>query len=475
MTMSARNPALAAGGRPASRRQTLRDFMRIEARLLPAIVLTYACILPSELTFEIADIAFSPHRLAGVLMLPFVFGEVKKNPIRLSRIDLMIGFCAIWYVVSSYAVDGFPIVVTRGVATMIDLSTAYLIGRSSIRSHEDVQRFLILVLPGVALTGLTVFLESVLQRPLVRPVIAGLLGKSAGAIDMRVRLGLMRGSGPFYHPILAGTFLTSFLALYWYSFRSMRRLRIGGILAGLSGFFTMSSAALIAIVMTFAGIGGMWIQRNSRIPVFVLAALGAVAAYIALLFASNSGPLSIFIRYLTISSDTAFYRRKIWEFGVIEVQNHPIFGIGQREYERPAWMVKDSVDAYWLLLSMQHGLPLGLGLFGAFVAVMVMLGRAMKKLPRGSTARDMHFGMIVSLFVFGLSAFTVHLFDGLDKWLMLQMAAGVSVVQHTNRLVRPAPRAPRGPVRMGAASSGLSQPGGTTRPAPLARTRPDNL
>ncbi|GAA3961620.1 hypothetical protein GCM10022278_19580 [Allohahella marinimesophila] len=47
----------------------------------------------------------------------------------------------------------------------------------------------------------------------------------------------------------------------------------------------------------------------------------------------------------------------IWEYGLIEVLDSPVFGIGFADWRRPAFMVSPSVDSFWLLTAMRFGLP----------------------------------------------------------------------------------------------------------------------
>jgi len=51
------------------------------------------------------------------------------------------------------------------------------------------------------------------------------------------------------------------------------------------------------------------------------------------------------------------------------VRAHPVFGIGYGDWARPNW-IPASVDNFWLLTAMRHGVP-GLGfLAAAFILVL---------------------------------------------------------------------------------------------------------
>ncbi|WKL39822.1 O-antigen ligase family protein (plasmid) [Sinorhizobium meliloti] len=81
-------------------------------------------------------------------------------------------------------------------------------------------------------------------------------------------------------------------------------------------------------------------------------------------FGSNQTPVKFYISHFTFDAQTGWYRLAIWEFGSASVLNHPILGIGLTEYARPSWMGSASVDNFWLLIAIRHGIP----------AVVLMLG-----------------------------------------------------------------------------------------------------
>ena len=114
--------------------------------------------------------------------------------------------------------------------------------------------------PGLAIIGVFLIAESFTNRRLIQDFAGLLTGRSAGyRID--IRLGLFRAPGPFPHPILAGVFLASFLPLYVLG--GVRGWpKIAGIVAAVCSFFTLSSAALLGLVVGGALLAYNWLSER---------------------------------------------------------------------------------------------------------------------------------------------------------------------------------------------------------------------
>jgi O-antigen ligase len=62
------------------------------------------------------------------------------------------------------------------------------------------------------------------------------------------------------------------------------------------------------------------------------------------------------IETLTLNAQTAWWRVYIWNFGTQNVIDNPVLGLGLNDWVRPEWLTA-SVDNFWLLIAMRHGLP----------------------------------------------------------------------------------------------------------------------
>ncbi|MEM7703260.1 MAG: O-antigen ligase family protein [Pseudomonadota bacterium] len=422
-------------------RWAIRSALRIESHLFPLVVIAYTCLLPRELIFQIGPIEFDPTRTGAVLMTPFALAILKRRPVKFSPLDILATFVFTWYLIAAYTVDGFPNGAIRGLGYASSTALVYLIARVGIRTHEDFRRLLILLLPGLFLAGLLIFIESITHTIFVRPLIGELVGRPPPSTVDTVRLGLMRGSGPFTHPILGGVFLAALLPVYWAAFGNLPRLRIVGMGVAIFGFFSLSSAAILALAIGVSAILALKLQRLTRIPLFLLGGLATAAIVLALEVVTKYGALHFLLRNLTLNAGTARYRTSIWEHATLEVMNHPLFGIGGRDWIRPLWMIRESVDAYWLFIAMRYGLPASVGMFLLALCVVVLCVRSAAFLPK-SPARDMHVGVAISVSVLVFSAFTVHLWEGILSLFLILIASGIALSQVGSELGRIRRRAP---------------------------------
>ena len=120
-----------------------------------------------------------------------------------------------------------------------------------------MRRLLILLAPIVFFLGLFLAAEAVLHTPFIRniaraifsPLSAAELGTASDlAVFSDIRFGMLRATGPFAHPILAGVFFSSLLALYWGAGLRSWPL-VAGLIAGALSIFSLSSAAFLSLIL----------------------------------------------------------------------------------------------------------------------------------------------------------------------------------------------------------------------------------
>ncbi len=414
---------------------------RLPARLIPAILVVYACMLPRELTFEIAGVAFQPFRVVLTLMLPVAIVLAGQHRMKLSFVDVLIVFSAIWSVLALWVTESLDVALITGLSEGLNLGFAYFIGRVSIRTSKDFQRFFLAVLPGLLVCSLILAVESLSHRNLFRPAIANLVGAPMTSEPYSVRLGLMRARGPFPHAILGGVFLASFLPIAWYM-AQRTSTRWFGLLACIGFFFTVSSTGVLGFVIAAGLILTHQIHKKLQLPVFqtVIAATLLLMLFIELF--SQSGLISFVVRRLTFSAGTGAYRMLIWEYGGADALDNPIFGIGERTYNRPAWMVKASVDAHWLLITLKYGFPFGMAVLAAMITSVIMALRGVRSpFPLDQRAAyAMGFSLVAVIFM-GLS---VYLWEGMGVWMTILTGMAITFGQQMARATREFGTAPAG-------------------------------
>ncbi len=416
----------------------LAFFSTIPKNVWVPIIITYACLLPREMTVNLAGASLFPYRACLFIFLPFAIGQLKYVR-KLSIVDFFAVFTALWHVIALLVTESAATAFIRGGAQGADFGLAYLIGRTTFRSPNDFRIYFLALIPGLCATALVMAVESVSGRLILRPLIADLFGQARPErLFEQARMGLFRASGPFPHPILGGVFLAAILPLAWYLPRGMPMMLLA-VATSLGCIFTVSSTAVLALGLSAIIMGMRWAQNVTRLPVFPTVIAYLFLGYAALSIVSDSGPMSIVTRYLLFDPSSSYFRQLIWDYATIEVVNHPFFGIGLREWIRPKWM-PISVDSYWLTSAMHLGLPLAIGAFMTLAGAIVALVRHCSHAPL--SVRDIAFSIGTALAVIIFSGFSVHLWEGVAAWMLIIAGFAVTLSQWARNFVR-VPHPPR--------------------------------
>jgi len=190
-----------------------------------------------------------------------------------------------------------------------------------------------------------------------------------------IRLGIMRTTNLFAHPILYGTIGAIFFPFaILLVINKFRWVNFGRMLALLIGMITtLSSAPLLSVV--FQGMTAMlshyWDGAKRLWAALIFFSL---AGFMLINAISNRGFFAILISYLTFNPVTGYYRMLQWEYSMDDIADNPVMGIGLHDWSRPEWM-NESIDSFWLLVTMQHGVFAGfILLLCALYAVFNVLG-----------------------------------------------------------------------------------------------------
>ncbi|MFU7527431.1 O-antigen ligase family protein [Qipengyuania sp. ASV99] len=321
--------------------------------------------------------------------------------------------------------------ITQGGAHTLDIAFAYFLARAAIQTPRDLRLFLVMIAPGIALMSLFVVQEAVTHTRVLQRVASDISGSPYRLRD-DVRLGLMRGTGPFPHPILAGIFLASFLPLYLAS--GLRGWpKILGIAASFGGFFSMSSAALLGLLM-----GGVlwcydWASEKISNVTWRIFLFGTAILYAMVELTSNSGFYGLMIRYASLNTTSAYNRVLIWNYGTQNIAEHPWFGLGYADWDRPSWMHSGSFDHFWLIMALRFGIPVSILLIAATVAGVILLA-VKSRTYRPQDARLLR-GVAISLAVFALGAISVSLWLSVLVWFFVLLGIAVSLGVNLQREV----------------------------------------
>ena len=393
------------------------------ARGLPGLAILFLLSLLPQISFKIGPLLMKPYRVVLlILFVPLLVRLCAGGAGRMMAIDwLMIG-AALWAALALLANHPPSEVIEPIGIVFLEFLGAYVIARTCIRSAEDFRRVV------KVLFFITLFLLAfaVLESLTRRPILLQLLGQGAAAVDTGLRFGLRRAQTVFAHPIHYGAFVSAGLGLAWYALRPGAGLVARAACAfviGLSTLFSLSSGALLAFVMqcVFIAWEAMMAPSPRRWRLF---AWGCLAGYIALDLVTTRSPFHVLVNYATFSSGSAYNRILIWQYGTDNVLANPLFGIGLNDWDNPGWM-SDSVDNFWLLLTMRYGLPFILMFCGALFLILRRLSRQHLPDPVDRACRA---GYLTTVGGVALAGGTVHYWQTMFAFVLFVFGTGIWMI-----------------------------------------------
>jgi hypothetical protein len=411
-----------AGGRAPAARLTRSP------KISPLIgIFVFALAMPINL--YLGPTRLSPYRLVLVAtFIPCLTAWLSGSTGRIRLPDIIMLLAATWaavVLVSSHDVEqGLQ---SAGIFVIETFGT-FLFARRYIRDVLAFQRMVrCLVLLVLFLLPFAVY-ENVTGSP----ILIELFGKIFSVYDVvgsEPRLGLRRAQATFEHFILFGVVCSSAFAL---SFYVSGAARLGGRLS--SGLVAMavatslSSGAILSVVVQAMLI--FWDKVTTRVARRwgILAAI-TITAYFLVELSSNRSAFDVFISYLTFNADTSYMRVHIWHYGTQSVMQHPIFGLGLNDWERPSWM-GGSIDNFWLVTAVRYGIPGFLFTAGGFLSVCFGLGRLRNLSFQAVQCRK---GLLITLCGLAFAMCTVHLWDAPYVLFIFLLGSGMWMFDHNSR------------------------------------------
>jgi hypothetical protein len=341
-------------------------------------------------------------------------GQIRTPDIALLLYSFWCTFCLI-------VLHGLESVQTSGIL-LIETLGPYLLARCYIREADDFYNVVQLLFRIVVFLLLPFgILEFVSGQNISRDLFAIILPTPTTA--MPPREGMRRVQAVFDHPILFGVVTGSIFPLVHlvlgYKKEFLQRLFMTGIV-GATSMLSISSGPLIALV-----IQGFLLCWNSLLGTikFRWKLLIALATFITLVIelGANRSVFDIIVSYFAFDSGSYWFRTLIWHYGTEAVLNHPLFGTGLGEWERPPWM-PPSIDNFWLLQALKNGLPaiflLLLAFWSIFLAVSFKKGLDDKLI-------DYRTGFLITLTGFFVVGCTVAFWDAAYVLLLFLMGSGI--------------------------------------------------
>jgi hypothetical protein len=345
-------------------------------------------------------------------MVPLFFMTLVrlKRTWRVSLLDLLMLAFAIEVGLSDFLARGYADAQSLMLAMLTQVIAPYLVARLVIpaeKLHVAVARRWVMITFIVALIGLFEFKFA--YNPFIVYIGMFFPGQASGW-STTFRHGLPRVAGPYAHAILAGIMMViAYRIQSWLQYAGCWEPKFKRWPTS-----TYSKAQIITAVLFVAAL--MTIARGPWIGGIVAAAIVAVGKARdrrkALGIAGTIvglGAIGFFYMmqsYLDIqpgvkmtdSQESAMYRKILFEQYFDKAMDHAWLGWGLTTWPKVRGM--ESIDNYFLLLSLQHGVSATVLLFSIMVVSSARLMLAGLKEPVGSKSPAFMFsGMSVALFV----------------------------------------------------------------------------
>ncbi len=393
---------------------------------VPLIVILFfiGMMLPTSISINAGGLRLSVYRIVLIIMfLPMMVDLLQGNRGKLNTFDILVFGHSIWATLALIKWGGLAQGIESGGIYVVEFAGAYFLGRLYIRSCSDFFAF------ARVFVGITVILliftipEALTGQHILHDFFASVTGgPRAPYIDKR--MGLERAFGPFDHPILYGVFSAAAFSMAFYVVQKRNLMNFRG--------FVMTLGVCIATFLSASG--GPYVVLIAQIFVVtwerVLKGFAArwkilfamfLATYFSIDLLSNRTPFHVFISHFTFSTQSAYNRINIWNYGTAEVARHPIFGIGLGDWVRAPWM-SDSMDNFWLLIAVRYGLPAWFMLVALMFGLLFLIG-SRKRLPQNWL--DARHAWAFTLFGITVAAATVHLWNALFVLFAFLIGSGV--------------------------------------------------
>ncbi len=412
----------------ASQPETAKPIRTIAGLKWPVALYLLCLIVP--IGFNAGSLAMTSLRLLLLLMIvPITLRLIMGYYGRILLTDVLF-FAHIGWAGLALAINNPDQVVQQFGSVGMEFIGGYAIGRAYIRGPEDFTALARWLVISVLILFPFAILETLSGHALIVETIRKLPGlTSVVPVAAEPRMGLERVQAVFAHPIHFGLFCAVVMSLAFVGLKGRLPLpfRWGASgVVGMSGFLALSSGALLAILLQLALFAWSTVFARIRWRWWLLVGVFAVI-YVAIDVLSNRTPLRVFMSYATFSAHTAYWRSIIFEWGMVNVWKHPLFGIGLNDWERPYYMYSGSMDNFWLVMAVRYGIPAFLLLvLGYAWSLIVIMARDFTSDPVLTQFRR---AWVFTFLGLSFTLCTVHIWANIYSFCFFMYGAGMWLVE----------------------------------------------
>ena len=327
-----------------------------------ALLFVVSMFIPVEFYIMLGSLRLEPYRLVLLVALGYALVYLPRTRRQADAVDtsLLVLLCIVF--ASFWVNHGIGKAIQSTGLYAVETLGAFYLARLAITTPMQFYRINQLFITILACLTLFTVYEAVTKHRILHDLALQITGHHS--LDPRlytadyVRAGLMRAASLFEHPILYGTLTALFFPFSILSWNSYRRssdtLKASGLL--ISMIFTLSSAPILSLLLQGISAILLKIWHQARRLWFSLFFL-VLAIALIIQFTSNRGFFGVLISYLTLNPQTGYSRILQWEYTAVDIANHPLLGIAHHDWTRPSWLawLGTSIDSFWLLLILQHG------------------------------------------------------------------------------------------------------------------------
>ncbi len=350
------------------------------------ILFVISIFIPVEFHYLVGSLRIEAYRV--VLGIALLYSLLNINDL-LKKADLIDILLFIFIILASVSLiynHGLQKGIESSGILTIEILGAFYLARGLITTPKSYYRINMLFATILALLVVVSIYEALAHHRILHEWAKNITGHDSLNWKLYthyyIRFDIMRTTNLFAHPILYGTigaiFFPFIILLLLYRFKFSNLLKTLALLIGMIS--TLSSAPLLSVV--FQGMTAILAQYwMGAKRLWMAVAFFGVSGFLLIEAMSNRGFFAILISYLTFNPVTGYYRMLQWEYSMDDIAANPIFGIGLHDWSRPEWM-NSSIDSFWLLMTMQHGLFAGfILLFCSLYAVFHILNDLHKHHP----------------------------------------------------------------------------------------------
>jgi hypothetical protein len=392
---------------------------------LPALVGLYLFVflIPIEFSFYVGPLLVTPTRFFLILAAgPVIFASLSRH--KLQSEDGFFIFFILWVAMAYFYKRGAAGIEIVGQA-FLEIAISYCVARTYLTEFNHFKKLAIVLSITVAMLGILAIPEGISHYRFLHEVPEMMTGFYYYISD-DTRIGLLRSSSTFEHPILFGLFCASLFTLAWYTFTSVGARIVHLLMTLMATTLSLSSAALLILTMQISLITFERITRAFKKRTMVFGTM-TIAAIVLVETLSNRGVVKLIGGNLTFNPHTAYYRVLQWEYAIDDVERHPLVGINFEQWTKPFWMT-DSIDNHWLFTAMNSGVPAVLALWIVMGIIAVKLYKK-KRRTTDEAHQRLYMAWLIGASSLFLGAWTVTLFGKMLPIFMFFIGIGAAMTR----------------------------------------------